>query len=203
MSNQEKSLLRKQYLITRQSIDPRQRQAWTKAATDLLFALPCWQEAKLVYGYISVRGEPDTAPILRRAIEEGKDVALPCTLTGADQGRMIFRRLPRDPHYALSEKRFGIPEPNEDCPEIRLDTEANGLMLLPGLAFDLQGYRVGYGGGYYDRFLQQAARAGVSLTTVGITFSLLIENTLPHGDHDIPAHIIIDERRVRYAHGQV
>ena len=115
---------------------------------------------------------------------------------------MIFRLLPPDPAYPLAKARFGIPEPDVSCPEVALDALQGGLMLLPGLAFDTQGYRVGYGGGYYDRFLQRTTQAGISLTTVALAFSPMVTSHLPHEAHDHPAHIIIHERRTHYTHGR-
>lgn len=200
MKNQDKSLLRQEYLAIRAGIPAAEKEAWTKEVLDKLFALPAWKDASLIYSYVSVRGEIDTSQIRQRAAEEGKSFALPCTVTGADKGEMVFRLLP--PDAPLMTGRFGIPEPHGSCPEVPLDEDAHGLMLLPGLAFDTAGYRIGYGGGYYDRYLQKASAAGVSLVTVALTFSPLVVTSLPHEAHDCPAHIIIDERRVHLIHGQ-
>lgn len=203
MKNQEKALLREQYLSIRASISSEERAICTAAVLEKLFALPAWKNASLIYGYTSIRGEIDTFPIRERAAAEGKSFALPCTVTGADKGEMVFRLLPPDPTYPLIPKRFNISEPDESCPILPTDASAHGLMLLPGLAFDEEGYRIGYGGGYYDRFIQKATEAGVSLVTVALTFSALAAKKLPRESHDRPAHIIIDERRVRIPHGQV
>lgn len=201
MITKEKSLLRKEFLQIRDSISAQDRATWTAAILDRLFALPAWREASVICSYISIRGEIDTSPIRARAALEGKGFALPCTLTGADEGRMVFRLLPPDPSYPLACGRFGIPEPDESCPELSPDRLQNGLMLLPGLAFDACGYRIGYGGGYYDRYLAGLSQRGISLTTVALAFSPMLTRSLPHEAHDHPANIIIDERRTHIIHG--
>ena len=201
-TEQEKALLRKKYLDLRNSIDPKARQSFTQAIYASLFALPQWREASLVCGYISIRGEIDTAPILEEALRQGKSLALPCTTTGASEGQMVFRTLPKEGLSALEKGRFGIPEPSENCPAVTIEQLNGGLMLLPGLAFDKQCYRLGYGGGYYDRYLEKASLAGVRLCAVALAYSALMTDTLPHAAFDYPTHILITEKEVYATHGQ-
>ena len=198
---QEKSLLRKRYADIRQGLSDADRAAWSKEIYDKLYALPAWQNANILCAYVSIRGELDTTPIIRQALREGKRVALPCTLTDAHEGRMIFRILSSDDLGVLQKQRFGIPEPDATCAELSTSDLAQAVMLLPALAFDLDGYRLGYGGGYYDRFLGKARQEGYAPATVGLAFSPLVADTLPHDAYDIPAHIIITERSVHLTHG--
>ena len=198
----EKALLRKKYLDLRHSIDPMARQTYTQSIYEHLFTLPPWSEASLVCGYISIRGEIDTTPILEEALRQGKSLALPCTTTNASEGQMVFRTLPKEGLSALETGRFGISEPSEDCPVVAMEQLHGCLMLLPGLAFDKSGYRLGYGGGYYDRYLEKASLAGVGLCTVALAYSALVTDTLPHASFDYPAHIIITEKEVYATHGQ-
>ena len=198
----EKSLLRKQYEALRGSIDPSTRQEASSAIYRQLFELDVWREASLLCGYVSVRGEIDTLPILQKALDEGKTLALPCTITGAREGRMIFRKLTPPRLDILEVKRFGILEPSEHCPEVSPQELSHSLMLLPGLAFDADGYRLGYGGGYYDRYIANANDQGVDIPTVALSFDCMIVQSLPKNEYDIPAHIIVTERRVHIPHGK-
>ena len=197
----DKSALRRRFTELRESLTATRRASAESAIREKLFALPAWREATVICGYISVRGELNTAPILRRATDEGKTVALPVTVTGASEGRMVFRALPEGDFGRLTPARFGIPEPNESCPTLTLHELSRALILVPALAFDRDGYRLGYGGGYYDRFLDGLNSAGIPVTAVGLTFSVCRVPSLPREPHDLPVHVMIDERSVTIPHG--
>lgn len=197
----DKATLRRYFTHLRNGLTPQGREAAETAIYEYLFSLPAWREAPVICGYISVRGELNTDPILRRAAAEGKTVALPVTVTGADEGRMVFRALPDGDLSRLTPARFGIPEPNESCPALANSDFARALILVPALAFDENGYRLGYGGGYYDRFLEGLNREGIPHTAVGLAFSVCRTEALPREPHDIPVHTVIDERRITHTHG--
>ena len=179
-----------------------ERIAAETAIYESLFSLPAWREASVVCGYASVRGELNTTPILCRAVAEGKTVALPVTITDASEGRMIFRSLPDGDFDRLTTARFGIPEPDETCPALSLSELSGAMILVPALAFDREGYRLGYGGGYYDRFLRELSDASIPASAVGLSFSACVVPVLPRNSYDIPVHIILDERRIIIPHGE-
>ena len=116
--------------------------------------LPEWRNAQLVLTYLSVGDEVDTRALIRRAWDEGKTVALPRVAKRAHQ--MDWYRIEDFDHLETS--AFGVEEPVED-PACLLSLADEGvfgipmLALVPGLTFDRFGYRLGYGGGYYDRLL--------------------------------------------------
>ena len=194
--------MRRRYGERRSELSSAERNAAEAAIYESLFSLPAWREATVICGYISVRGELDTAPILRRAASEGKTVALPVTITDASEGRMIFRALPDGNFDRLTPARFGIPEPDEGCPAVSPADLSGALILVPALAFDREGYRLGYGGGYYDRFLLGLLEENVPVTTVGLAFSACVTESLPRNSYDIPVQIILDERRIITTHGE-
>ena len=197
----DKATLRRYFTHLRNGLTPEGREAAETAIYEYLFSLPAWRDAPVICGYISVRGELNTAPILRRAAAEGKTVALPVTVTGADEGRMVFRTLPDGDLSRLTPARFGIPEPNESCPALANSDFARALILVPALAFDGEGYRLGYGGGYYDRFLSSLRELAIPHTAVGLAYSVCRAAALPREAHDIPVHIILDERSETIPHG--
>lgn len=197
----DKSALRTQFAAIRSQIPPCRRKAMEADILEHLFSLSEWAAAPLICSYASVRGEIDLSPVRKEAISHGKTLALPHTVTDAGEGRMIFRRLPPDPTYPLSRGRFGIPEPDESCPALSPSDFEGALILVPALAFDRAGFRIGYGGGYYDRFLAELKGAGIAFTAVGLAFSACCTVTLPHEPHDMPVDIIIHERRVIPTHG--
>lgn len=197
----EKDLLRTRLAAIRQEIPPTDRILAEAAIYHKLFSLKEWQAASLIAGYISVRSEIDLTPIWQAAAAQGKHYALPCTLSDAKQGQMIFRKTEGYRPDTLHPARFGIPEPGECSPPVTQADWKNALMIVPGLSFDDQGFRIGYGGGYYDRFLANLRRQGVTFTTVGLFFSACHTPSLPHEPHDIPVDVIINERRIIYTHG--
>ena len=197
----DKGALRRHFSALRSDLAAEARAEAEAAIRDRLFSLPAWREAPLICGYTSMRGEMDTQPIWARAAAEGKGYALPVTVTGACEGRMIFRKTARYAPDELIPARFGVPEPSEACPALSPADFAGAVILVPGLAFDDGGFRIGYGGGYYDRFLAALADARIPVTTVGAVFSVCRPQALPRLPHDIPVDYVIDERRISVTHG--
>lgn len=199
MTHPDKAALRRRYAALRDAIPSAERQAAEAAILAQLFSLPAWQTAPVICGYVSVRHEIDLTPVWEAALRTGKIYALPVTLTGAREGRMAFRAVRRT--VDLIPARFGLSEPAEHCPTLTPADLNGGLVILPGLAFDSQGFRLGYGGGYYDRFLASLSQARASVTTVGLVHAVCRAESLLHEPHDYPAHYIIDERRITLTHG--
>ena len=118
------------------------------AMAGALFALPCWQQAPTVLAFASLPDEPDTTPMLRRALADGKRLLLP-RVTG--DGIMDWVEIP---DLALLQRgAYGIAEPPAGMPPVCPPEEDRTLALIPCLAAGTNGVRLGRGGGYYDRFL--------------------------------------------------
>lgn len=141
-------------------------------------ALAEFQSATRIFAYCSVAPEPDTHEIIAAARALGKTVALPVT---EGNGAM---------HFAAAGKlvpgRYGIPEPPPGARA--LVPEAGDLLLVPAMAYDRGGFRLGRGGGYYDRCL--AAAAG---TAVGLARSAFLFDSLPRAWNDLPVHLVVTE----------
>ncbi len=110
----------------------------------LFAASSLYQNAKTIYGYLPYNQEVRTIPMLEQALRDGKVVAVPKVI--GDE--MIFIRM--DDLTQVEKGYAGIPEPVANGPAA---DDPHALVLMPGLAFDPQGHRIGYGGGFYDRFL--------------------------------------------------
>ena len=134
--------------------------------------------AKTIYGYLPYNQEVRTVPILQRALDDGKTVAVPKVVN--DQ--MIF--VVMDDLSKVEEGYAGIPEPIENGPEA---CDPTALVLMPGLAFDPQGHRIGYGGGFYDRFLEQEPNH----PTVALCYGFQVFSELETQEHDIPVDLVI------------
>ncbi len=146
-----------------------------------LLALDVWKRARSVFVYVSMNREPDTKAILRKALEEGKTVAVPRCL---DDGELEARIITSPDE--LRRGRFGILEP--DGHGVALHPRNIDLVVAPCVAADRQGYRLGHGGGYYDRYL---ARVGCG--TVCLCRARLLQDSLPHDALDRPVEFVITE----------
>ena len=136
-----------------------------------------YKAADTVYGYLPFNQEVDLTVLLKQAIADGKQIALP-KCYGKEMRFILVRDL-----ASIRKSAFGAPEPIEDGP-IACDLQA--LVILPGLVFDRQGHRIGYGGGYYDRFLEQEPNH----PTIGLCFDFQLVPQLEPEDHDIPAQTV-------------
>ena len=146
-----------------------------------------WQKAKIVMLTASFGSEINTAPLIDNALKDGKKVYLPVC---RDEGRMIPKQI-KNRTSDLKADFHGIPEPAVTCESLdavdRID-----FILVPGMAFTEEGFRLGYGGGYYDRFLSQVSSR---TETVGITYEALIFSKLPMEAFDFPVKSIFTENR--------
>lgn len=143
-----------------------------------LFSLPAWQQAGTVFCFVSMRDEPDTLLILQQALADGRRLCVPRCLPG-DEGQMDIVEITS--LNDLQPGRYGILEPSGG----RVTTlEPGALALIPCLAADRQGVRLGRGAGYYDRFLAQFVRTGGKKLL--LCPEALLFDALPSDAWDIP-----------------
>lgn len=188
-------------------VDKTQVRSYTRAARARLAALPAWhrtlsqkvglrllashfwKQAQAIMLYTAVRGEVQTEFLLAKAYEQGKRVFLPrCE---GEQGNMVA--CPFEKGHSLVKGRYAIPEPISAAEEVQF---APLLVLVPGLAFDRMGHRLGMGGGYYDRFLASHPLA----TPCGLCFSRQLFSSLPFDPWDIPMAAVCTEREFLVFH---
>jgi 5-formyltetrahydrofolate cyclo-ligase len=155
------------------------------AAQGQLLSLPIFQQAGVLALYSPVRNEVETAGLLNAALAAGKTVCYPC-VTGDDLNFYPVHG-PADLHPGC----FGIREPEVKMG--RIDPATLDFLLVPGVAFDRSGYRLGYGRGYFDRFLTVNRLAAV---TVGFCFDFQIVEKLPSEAHDQSVALLVSEKRI-------
>ena len=178
-----KAELRKQVLQEMKAISQEQKQAIDQALTERLLQHPFYQEAKVIASYLSFPHEFQTQELIEQALKDGKKVLIPKTYP---KGRMDF--VVYNPQQ-LVKTSFGLLEPQGDLEVV--DASQIDLIHVPGLAFTTEGYRIGYGGGYYDRYLEHFP--GHTLSTV---YPCQIQDFSPE-NHDIPVQeVLIDERNL-------
>ena len=137
-----------------------------------------YKNAKTIYGYLPYNQEVRTVPMLEQALRDGKRVAVPKCY--GDEMRFIFLE-----DLTKVEKGYAnIPEPIEDGP---IADDETALVLMPGLAFDPQGHRIGYGGGFYDKFLS----AEPNHPTLALCYEFQMLPHLETEAHDIPVDYVL------------
>ncbi|PMC39628.1 5-formyltetrahydrofolate cyclo-ligase [Bacillus sp. UMB0899] len=179
----EKSHLRE---LVKNKLEELNTNTFTKGCTKIhkhLFSLRNWTNAKTIAVTVSRGREVDTTNIIEKAWHEKKQVVVP--KCDPKSNTMIFRKI--DSFQQLETVFFGIKEPieSETTPVYSEDID---LMIVPGICFDQDGYRIGYGGGYYDRYLKSYHGY-----TISLAFSFQLFNRIPREPHDIPVKDLITE----------
>jgi 5-formyltetrahydrofolate cyclo-ligase len=152
------------------------------------FAFPIAASAGLssVSGFFPYKSEIDTRPLLGQLAGEGWTTALPIVIANGEP--LIFRRW--YPGQPTTPGMWDIPQPTEDSPLIEPD-----VLLVPMLAFDRKGYRLGYGGGFYDRTLA-LLRSKKSVAAIGVAYAGQEVDSVPRDAHDQPLDFIMTEKEV-------
>ena len=176
----DKKALRKTISDQKRAMAPAQIEQTSLALCEKFCAHPLYQKAKSIFGYLSYNQEVRTMPILARAQKDGKRVAVPKII--GDE--MIFIWLDD-----LSRVELGycnIPEPIDNGPEA---VDETALVMMPGLAFDPAGHRCGYGGGFYDRYLQEHPHH----PTIAMCYGFQMFDRLDVDAHDIPVDVVLSQ----------
>ncbi len=181
-----KRSLRSQLLAERRALSHKAWLEYSGSAQKNLLSLQEYDQADCIALYAPVHQEVDTSRILASAFGSGKRILYPA-LCGK---HMLFR--PVRGLECFQEGPFGILEP---CPTgVEHQADEADLIVVPGVAFDLSGHRIGYGKGYYDRFLQHP---GIKARLVGLCHDFqLINGEIPADRHDIKMNIIVTDRRI-------
>ena len=186
MTTDPKAELRKAAAINRRKAHEHQAQS----APLLLASLAFPAKAKLGFNCVSAfhpyRSEIDTRPLLGRLAGEGWTTCLPVVV--ATDSPLLFRRwLPGEP---FGKDAMGIAIPAPDAPQVEPD-----VLIVPLLAFDREGYRLGYGGGYYDRTLA-ALRAKKLIIAIGVAYATQEVKSVPHDTHDQKLDFVMTEKGI-------
>lgn len=174
----DKKELRKQIRSLKRQMTKEQIEAASASLAEQFFATEYYRNARTIYGYLPYNQEVRTVPILRQAMLDGKRVAVPKVY--GEEMRFIYL----EDMGAVSEGYAGIPEPVADEPVAQ---DPTALVLMPGLAFDRQGHRIGYGGGFYDRFLAQEPNH----PTVALCYEFQMMDRLETEEFDVPVDCVL------------
>lgn len=190
---EQKNQLRQQMRQIRRAMPPEKREAADKAICEAVLAHPDFMRAKQIFAYVAMPIEVQTKGILEACLAMGKTLALPVCETASHA--MTFYRL--DDMAELTAGAYNIPVPPVSAARV-CTPDAETLVLLPMTAYDAQGYRLGAGGGYYDRFFAQYP----FLRTLGICYADCFAEVLPHDEYDQKMQACITENGLEDFHGR-
>ena len=180
----EKNELRTSYREMRAALPAEERAAADAAIARKVQKLPAWKEAQVVFAYLSVGAEVDTRALIEAAWAAGKLVAVPRCVPGT----RLMEWHAITTFEGMEQSGFGIEEPPARPETLVQPTEyTQAVALVPAFTFDSEGYRLGYGGGFYDTFLPQFAGTSIGLCRA----SQFSDVTLPHGEFDFPVNIVV------------
>lgn len=177
-------MLRKQVKEKLAQIDLHTYKKWSNEIQQTLTQSNDWKRANVIAVTMSRGKEVETRSLIKEAWKEGKKVAVPKCYPSEKQ--MEFRYIAS--FNELEVVYFGIEEPVVDQTD-HCTKEDIDLIIVPGIVFHPSGYRIGYGGGYYDRFLQDFQKR-----TISLAFSIQVVTDMQHEQHDVPVQAIITEK---------
>ena len=189
MTAENRQELRQTILARRDALSADARHIKSMAIRQKLWEMECFSSAENIMVYINFRSEVETLPLVEECQRRNISVTAPLTITKPP--RLVPYPI-KDPEKDLRPGYCNIPEPDTD----RLTPQSPAsidVVLLPGSVFDIHGGRLGYGGGYYDRFLAQEAPQAVR---IALAFEEQVVDKVPVRGHDIPLHYLVTEKRI-------
>ena len=184
----DRNELRRRILAQRDRLPAAERAARSAAIAAALESLPEVAGAGVIFAFVAFRSEPATLPSIHRWLRQGKTVAVPRTTPGSH----IEPRVLTDPEEQLAPGFCNILEPVREK-TTGMDPQKIATVIVPGSVFDPAGGRLGYGGGYYDKFLAQDAPQAVR---IGIAFELQVVERVPLLPHDQRIDLLVTEARI-------
>ena len=184
-----KTELRQQYKSIRNNMTENERAAADSAILNRLQTLRSYKYAKTVLCYVSTPIEVDTRAIIAAALRQGKQVAVPYCIPNTRQMEFYLINSLDELHKGA----FSVDEPNPNTAQ-KLTDYSNSVCIVPGLCFDKSGYRLGYGKGYYDRFLN-----GYTGSAIGICYQNCISNRLITGRFDKSCSVVVTDKQLIFA----
>lgn len=178
----EKKELRDKVLQLRDQQKPSDRALWDDIIFSKFTGSEYYRNAGVIFIFVSFRSEVDTHRIIRKALEDGKVVGVP-KVASKKEGMKVFRI---GGMSDLEAGYFGVLEPKEGCPEI--PSEDIDLVVMPGAAFDREGGRIGYGGGFYDRYLSEMGR---EVRKIALAYRMQVMDKVPMEENDVRVDGII------------
>ncbi len=191
-----KAELRKKFIARRKLYFAENKEAYEEQSQQtqrFILAEEAWKSAQRVGLYMAIGGEMDTELLCSHAFGTGKKVFLP-RCQAAEQGQMDFVACAG--LEDLAQGAYGILEPKPELPPENVETLKLDILIVPGVAFDKTGFRLGFGGGYYDRFIQKMQTE--KTLYLGLAFSWQIVENLPVETWDLPMSALVSQGGIHW-----
>ena len=173
----DKKMLRKQIREQKRAMSQERIEEASRKLVEQFLNCDAYRQAKTIYGYLPYNQEVRTVPILEQALADGKRVAVP-KVYGSEMKFIYLTDLTQ-----VATGYAGIPEPVADGPE---GDDPTALVLMPGMAFTKEGHRIGYGGGFYDKFLAEEP----DHPTIALCYDFQMVDELPTEEFDVPVDCV-------------
>ncbi len=184
----DKKRLRKTMNNVLASCSDRQVVQWSEAVTTNIVSLNFYRSARVIMTFLSMAGEYDTSLLIAQALADGKTVVVPrVNFTDKSMAAVKLSSLKQE----MVIDRYGLRNPADN---IEVDLSEIDLIIVPGLAFDTNGHRLGRGGGFYDRFLSREQVSNA--VRCAVAFELQIVDNIPTDEHDVLIPLLVTEKRV-------
>lgn len=182
-----KKFLRKEMICKRDCLNIEEKKLMDKTIKEYLINLEVFKNAKNIFIYISYGSEIDTYSYIKEFLNMDKNIYVPKT----DMRERIMEAVKIEYLENLKKSKYGILEP--DSFENKIDKDKIDLVILPGVVFDRRGGRIGYGGGYYDKYLKDMNK---DIPKIALCYEFQLIDEVPSEPHDIKADFIITENKV-------
>ena len=190
LKKEEKEKLRKKLIKKRSEIFAKKGNTLRKKKKNKFLNLKEVKNSCNILAYVSYKSEVKTDELINDLLQMSKNVYVPYCIK--EEKRMEIVQI-KDTERDLKKGAYGIREPKKSLRNNNENIKNLDLVIVPAVAFSKSGYRIGYGGGYYDRFLN---RLDEKVVSVGINFDELILEELPKEDHDLAVDIVLSEKKV-------
>ena len=187
-NNKEK--LRKNWMNKRKKVEKNSGTKKSKKIINNIISLKEIKKSKNIMVYISYRSEVATDKLINLLLNKNKRIFAPYCIK--NEKRMEIVEI-KDPGQDLEKGAYGIKEPAKNIRSNNENPKNLDLVIVPAVAFSKDGFRVGYGGGYYDRFL---ARLRNDTISIGINYEEMLFNTVPKEDHDLAVDMVITDKKI-------
>ena len=182
-----KATIRKSIILKRKALSNLKQNEKSLIVTRRLLDMGEFKTSKAVFCFLSTAHEVKTEEIILKAFRLGKDVLVP--LLNPQEGDMQVVRISRDTRFAIG--KYGVREPSLETREV-VSSACIDFIIAPGLAFDIFGNRIGYGGGHYDKLFKNISN---DVTRVAVGYDFQIIESVPHSDFDESVHFIVTETK--------
>lgn len=188
----EKERLRRRILQLRELQTPMEVDAKSRKIMRTVTSLPEYRKARVIASYVEKGNEVKTRPLILKALAARKKVLVP--IVDRERRNLVFSQITNLDELAPG--AFDIPEPKQELRRIT-ELETAGVVFVPGIAWDFNGYRIGWGKGYFDTVLKRLPDKFVS---IGLAFDLQVVERVPRAQLDLPVDMVATETRVVRSH---